>query len=75
MQTCYCVVDTKAVTTPAQALSAIMLEAYKKYIVVSLLLHGKVSWDHDDMNEQTAFELMRSFVICMLLVLWLVCFY
>ncbi|XP_062507632.1 COP9 signalosome complex subunit 3-like [Corticium candelabrum] len=31
-----------AVTTPAQALSAIMLEAYKKYIVVSLLLHGKV---------------------------------
>ncbi|XP_065826764.1 COP9 signalosome complex subunit 3-like [Oscarella lobularis] len=31
-----------AVTTPAQAVSAIMLEAYKKYILVSLLLHGKV---------------------------------
>lgn len=32
----------QAVTTPAQAISAIMLEAYKKYILVSLLLHGKV---------------------------------
>eukprot|EP00118_Oscarella_pearsei_P003851 m.16004 g.16004 ORF g.16004 m.16004 type:complete len:428 (+) comp26681_c0_seq1:26-1309(+) len=31
-----------AVTTPAQAVSAIMLEAYKKYILVSLLLHGGV---------------------------------
>lgn len=32
-----------AITTPAHAVSHIMLEAYKKYILVSLLLHGKVS--------------------------------
>lgn len=31
-----------AVTTPALAVSHIMLEAYKKYILVSLLLNGKV---------------------------------
>lgn len=31
-----------AVTTPALAVSHIMLEAYKKYILVSLLLTGKV---------------------------------
>lgn len=31
-----------AITTPARAFSHIMLEAYKKYILVSLLLHGKV---------------------------------
>ncbi|KAF7284973.1 hypothetical protein GWI33_012754 [Rhynchophorus ferrugineus] len=31
-----------ALTTPAHAVSHIMLEAYKKYILVSLLLHGKV---------------------------------
>lgn len=31
-----------AVTTPAMAVSHIMLEAYKKYILVSLILHGKV---------------------------------
>lgn len=31
-----------AITTPAHAVSHIMLEAYKKYILVSLLLHGKV---------------------------------
>lgn len=30
------------VTTPALAMSHIMLEAYKKYILVSLILHGKV---------------------------------
>lgn len=30
------------VTTPAMAVSYIMLEAYKKYILVSLILHGKV---------------------------------
>lgn len=30
------------VTTPAMAVSHIMLEAYKKYILVSLILHGKV---------------------------------
>nr|CAG4648612.1 EOG090X04TU [Polyphemus pediculus] len=29
-------------TTPASAVSHIMLEAYKKYILVSLILHGKV---------------------------------
>lgn len=31
-----------AITTPARAFSHIMLEAYKKYILVSLLLYGKV---------------------------------
>lgn len=30
------------VSTPALAMSHIMLEAYKKYILVSLILHGKV---------------------------------
>ena len=29
-------------TIPAMALSHIMLEAYKKYILVSLILHGKI---------------------------------
>lgn len=29
------------ITTPAMAVSHIMLEAYKKYILVSLILHGK----------------------------------
>ena len=32
-----------ALTTPSSAVSHIMLESYKKYILVSLLLHGKVS--------------------------------
>lgn len=31
-----------AITTPARAVSYIMLEAYKKFILVSLLLHGKI---------------------------------
>ncbi|KAF5279749.1 hypothetical protein FQA39_LY05439 [Lamprigera yunnana] len=31
-----------AITTPAHEVSHIMLEAYKKYILVSLLLHGKI---------------------------------
>lgn len=31
-----------AITTPALAVSHIMLEAYKKYILVSLILHGKI---------------------------------
>lgn len=31
-----------AVSTPALAMSHIMLESYKKYILVSLILHGKV---------------------------------
>ncbi|XP_063235012.1 COP9 signalosome complex subunit 3 isoform X1 [Bacillus rossius redtenbacheri] len=31
-----------ACTTPAMAVSHIMLEAYKKYILVSLILHGKL---------------------------------
>jgi len=31
-----------AVTTPAQAVSHIVIEAYKKHILVSLILHGKV---------------------------------
>lgn len=30
------------ITTPAMAVSHIMLEAYKKYILVCLILHGKV---------------------------------
>ncbi|XP_014243020.1 COP9 signalosome complex subunit 3 isoform X2 [Cimex lectularius] len=30
------------ISTPAMAVSHIMLEAYKKYILVSLILHGKV---------------------------------
>lgn len=32
-----------SVSTPALAMSHIMLESYKKYILVSLILHGKVS--------------------------------
>jgi len=32
-----------AVTTPAQAVSHIMIESYKKHILVSLILHGKVT--------------------------------
>lgn len=32
-----------AVTTPAVAVSHIMLEAYKKYILVSLILQGKIT--------------------------------
>lgn len=31
------------ITTPALAVSHIMLEAFKKYILVSLILEGKVS--------------------------------
>lgn len=31
-----------ALTTPAHAVSHIMLESYKKFILVSLLLHAKV---------------------------------
>lgn len=31
-----------AVSTPALAMSHIMLESYKKYILVSLILHGKI---------------------------------
>lgn len=30
------------ISTPAMAMSYIMLEAYKKFILVSLILHGKV---------------------------------
>lgn len=32
-----------AITTPAVAMSHIMLESYKKYILVSLILHGTVN--------------------------------
>ena len=32
----------QAVTTPSMAVSHIMLEAYKKYLLVALILHGKV---------------------------------
>jgi len=31
-----------AITTPSMAVSHVMLEAYKKYILVSLILHGKL---------------------------------
>ncbi|XP_002741557.1 COP9 signalosome complex subunit 3-like, partial [Saccoglossus kowalevskii] len=31
-----------AITTPSMAVSHIMLEAYKKFILVSLILHGKI---------------------------------
>lgn len=31
-----------AISTPALAMSHIMLESYRKYILVSLILHGKV---------------------------------
>lgn len=31
------------ITTPAMAVSHVMLEAYKKYILVSLILYGKVN--------------------------------
>lgn len=34
--------STQAITTPAMAVSHIMLESYKKYILVSLILLGKV---------------------------------
>lgn len=30
------------ISTPAAAMSHIMLEAYKKFVLVSLILHGKV---------------------------------
>ena len=33
----------QAITTPSMAVSHIMLEAYKKFILVALILHGKVS--------------------------------
>lgn len=33
-----------AVSTPALAMSHIMLESYKKYILISLILHGKVCY-------------------------------
>nr|CAG4640802.1 EOG090X04TU [Eulimnadia texana] len=32
-----------ALTTPSSAISHIMLESYKKYILISLILHGKVA--------------------------------
>lgn len=31
-----------AITTPALAISSIVIESYKKYILISLILHGKV---------------------------------
>lgn len=33
----------QAITTPSMAVSHIMLESYKKFILVALILHGKVS--------------------------------
>jgi COP9 signalosome complex subunit 3 len=40
-----------ALTTPSSAISHIMLESYKKYILVSLILHGKVGCDHSSFRE------------------------
>lgn len=40
-QALYCL--EVVITTPAYAVSHVMLEAYKKYILVSLILYGKVS--------------------------------
>ena len=40
-----CIIDLfvyQAVTTPSLAVSHIMLEAYKKYVLVSLMLQGKL---------------------------------
>ena len=34
--------DLQAFTAPAMVLSAVMVEAYKKYVLVSLLVHGRV---------------------------------
>lgn len=34
-----------ALSTPALTMSYIMLEAYKKFILVSLILNGRVSYD------------------------------
>lgn len=40
-----------AITTPAVAMSHIMLESYKKYILVSLILHGTVRASSNDMQS------------------------
>ena len=42
-----------ALTTPASAISHIMLESYKKYILVSLILHGKVITTKCSVRELT----------------------
>ena len=42
MPTMWCVSACQAVTTPAMDVSHIMLEAYKKFILVSLIVQGKV---------------------------------
>jgi len=39
-QALYCL--EVVITTPAYAVSHVMLEAYKKYILVSLIIHGKI---------------------------------
>lgn len=49
------------VSTPALAMSHIMLESYKKYILVSLILHGKVRADrlrHFDWNWQNVWRFL-----------------
>jgi hypothetical protein len=38
-----------ALTTPSSAISHIMLESYKKYILVSLILQGKVGCSNKKM--------------------------
>lgn len=44
-----------AITTPASAVSFIMLEAYHKYILISLIIHGKVCYESDDVAFQEPF--------------------
>lgn len=44
-----------AVSTPAMAMSHIMLEAYKKFILVSLIINGKVSAYPETHTEVTLF--------------------
>lgn len=41
-----------AVSTPAFAMSHIMLESYKKYILISLILHGKVSGSYFELYTE-----------------------
>lgn len=39
----WCILFPQCLATPTSAISAIMLEAYKKYVLVALLRQGKVS--------------------------------
>lgn len=50
-----------AITTPALAMSHIMLESYKKYILVSLILHGTVSETQFLNKKKSSFLTIISF--------------